>query len=92
MRESQRPRPATTTTEAVSASIFLDKVVHWDGSLHDIKQVLNAAFDANDYLDCIRDLQAQNIDPLLYINSLDRVGSCSIFGELSIHRDMAIDC
>ena len=73
------PVPATKPTQAVSASILLNKVVHWNGSPHDITQVLNAAFDANDYPDCITNLRARNIDPLLYINSLDKVCSCSVF-------------
>lgn len=85
------PIPTTTTTQAVSASTLLNKVVHWDGSPRDIKQVLNAAFDAKDYPDCISNLRARNIDPLLYLNSLDKVSSCLIFGGPSIHRDMAID-
>lgn len=66
------------TTQAVSASIFLIRVVNWDGTSQDIGQALIAAFDANDYLDCVKNLRAQNIEPLSYIDSLDKVGSCSI--------------
>lgn len=79
------------TTQMISTFDLLNKVAHWDGSPHDIKQVLKAAFDANDYLDCIGDLRAQKIDPLLYIDSLDKVGSFSIFGRSSIHHNRAID-
>ena len=85
------PVPAMEITQAVSTSILLNKVTHWDGSPHDIKQVLNAAFDAKDYSDCIRSLRAQDIDPLSYINSLDKVCSCLVILELSIHSGVAID-
>jgi len=69
-------RPVPTATQVVSASTSLIKVVGWDGTSQDIKQELTAAFDAKDYLDCIKNLRAQNIEPLSYINSLDKVGSC----------------
>lgn len=90
-RVAMPPVPTTITTQAVSASTLLNKVVHWDGSPRDIELVLNAAFDAKDYLDCILNLPARNIDPLLYINSLDKVCSRSVFGRPSIHRGMTID-
>lgn len=72
------PVPAPTTTQAVSASIYLVKIANWDGTSQDIKQVLTTAFDARDYLDCIKDLRARNIEPLSYINNLDKVCSRSI--------------
>ena len=58
---------------AVSASISLKKVASWDGEYQDIGQVLTAAFGADDYLDCIKNLQGQGIEPLSYIDSLDKV-------------------
>ena len=61
-----------------SASIFLKRVANWDGKTQDIYQTLAGAFEAVDYLDCVRNLRAQNIDPMLYINSLDKVSSYSI--------------
>jgi hypothetical protein len=70
--------PVQMTTQAASASISLIRVVDWDGTSGDIKQVLTAAFEAEDYLDCIKNLRARNIEPLSYIDSLDKVGSCSI--------------
>ena len=80
------------TAQVVPASDLLNKIANWDRwRPHDIDQVLNAAFDADDYPDCIRDLRAQNIDPLLYIESLNMVGSLSIFGRPSIHCNRAID-
>ena len=60
-----------------SASVSLRKVANWDGQSQ-ISQVLIAAFDADDYLECINNLPARGIKPQLYINSLDKVGSYSI--------------
>ena len=74
------PVPETMATQVVSTSDPLNKIAHRDGSPHDIEQVLNASFDANDYPECISDLRAQNTDPLLSINGLDKVGMFSIFG------------
>ena len=70
--------PDIMTGAIFSASIFLKKVANWDGKTQDIYRTLAAAFEAADYLDCIKNLRARNIDPLSYINSLDKVGSCSI--------------
>ena len=67
------PAPVQATTQETSASVFLTKVAAWDGTSQDIEQTLTAAFDAKDYLDCIRDLRGRNIDPLSYIDSLDKV-------------------
>ena len=85
------PAPTANPTQAVSTSDLLNKVVRGNGSPHEIKQVLNAAFDAKDYLDCITNLRARNIDPLSYINSLDKVCSCLVIWERPIDRNMAID-
>lgn len=63
---------------SVSASIALMKVANWDGTSHDIEQVLVAAFDAEDYLDCVKNLQEQSIDPTSYINNLDQVSPSPI--------------
>lgn len=70
--------PALVTPQPTSTLISLMKVVRWDGISEDINQVLTAAFEAEDYLDCIKNLWIQNIDPLSYINSLDKVTSYSI--------------
>ena len=67
------PAPAVTTGRSLPAAIFLRMVANWDGNSPDIGHVLNAAFGADGYPDCIRDLKAQHIDPLSYINSLDKV-------------------
>ena len=64
-----------TVTHAVSASIFLKKVANWNGESQDIDQALTAAFGADDYLACIKDLRAHDIDPPSYINNLDQVSS-----------------
>ena len=69
------PVPAQTTTMAFSAAMseFLDEVAQWNESSQDLKKVLTAAFDASDYYDCIANLRARNIEPLLYINNLNKV-------------------
>jgi hypothetical protein len=67
------PAPVVTPGHSVPAATFLRKVADWDGNSPNIDQVLTAAFEADDYLDCVKDLKAQNIDPLSYINSLDKV-------------------
>ena len=74
------PVPVPMTTQAVSASTPLIRVANWDGTSRDIKQALTAAFDAKDYLDCIKNLRARNIEPLSYIDSLDKVTPCLILG------------
>ena len=48
-------------------------VANWDGKSQDITQVLATAFEAEDYVDCIKNLQVRGIEPLSYINSLDKV-------------------
>jgi len=67
------PVSVPTTTQAVSASTSLTRVVNWDGKSQDIKQALTTAFDANDYLDCIKNLEKRGIDPSSYIDSLDKI-------------------
>ena len=79
------PVPAATATEAASASVFLDKVARWDRSSPGIKEVLNAAFRAKDYLECIKDLRAKNINPQSYLDNLDVVSSCLILGGPSVY-------
>ena len=69
---------AVATSYITSALAFLMKVVAWDKKPQDdIEQALISAFEASDYLDCINDLRGHNIDPLTYINNLDKVGSLS---------------
>jgi hypothetical protein len=70
--------PAATTGRSFPAAIFLKMIADWDGIFQGIGQVVAAAFEADGYLDCIKDLKAQNIDPLSYINSLDKVSPYSI--------------
>ena len=53
--------------------MLLNKVVNWDGKSQDIYQALTAAFGAKDYLDFIKNLQAHGIEPLSYIDGLDKV-------------------
>ena len=81
--------PVPATSQAVnSAATCLIKIANWDGKSQDIKQVLTAAFNAEGYLDCIKNLRARNVDPLSYIDSLDRVGSSPIlWGTLDLRFD-----
>jgi len=65
--------PVPTIPRSTSASILLMKISKWAGTSQDVSQVLTAAFDADDYPDRIRDLRARNIEPLSYINGLDKV-------------------
>ena len=88
-REIQQPEtpgatprpPAVTTGRSLPAAIFLKIITDWDGNFQGISQVLTLAFEADGYLDCIKDLKAQGIDPLSYINSLDTVCSYSILHQ-----------
>jgi len=75
--------PVMTTVEPISAAISLTKVANWDGKSQEIREVLITAFDADDYLECIEDLGAQHIEPLSYINNLDKVGLSSISNRLA---------
>ena len=63
------------STGQISAAIYLMKVANWDGTSGDITQVLTTAFEAGDYLECVKDLEAHKIDPCLYINNLEKVSS-----------------
>ena len=53
------------------------KIVNWDETSGDIERALVTALEADDYLDYIKDLKAQGVDPLWYIENLDKVSSCS---------------
>jgi len=56
------------------ASVYLSLISQGEVSPRDAQQVLTAAFAAEDYIDCIRNLTGWNIDPQAYINGLDQVG------------------
>ncbi|KAF9642298.1 kinase-like protein [Thelephora ganbajun] len=73
MRYTIPPLPVAVTTDTVSASISLKKIVNWDGKSQDIDQALTIAFEADDYLNYIKNLKALDIDPLSYINNLDKI-------------------
>ena len=62
-----------TVDRTISASVSLAEVANWNGESQDIGRILITAFGAEDYLDCIKNLQARDIDPLSYINNLDKV-------------------
>ena len=72
----QRPRLLDTmppVPASLSASTFLMKVASWDGTSQDITQAVTTAFEADDYLPCVKDLKSRGIEPQSYINSLDKV-------------------
>ena len=52
---------------------WLARIVNWDGESQDIGRVITVAFGAEDYLDCIGNLEARGVEPLWYINNLDKV-------------------
>jgi hypothetical protein len=58
--------------------LWLDTVVNWDGYSPDIHQALITGFGAEDYLSCITSLEERGIEPVLYINNLDKVRARSI--------------
>jgi hypothetical protein len=67
------PRNQHPEEDLSPTSIALMKIADWDGTPEDIGQVLTAAFEAEDYLDCINNLWAEGVDPASYINGLDKV-------------------
>ena len=65
------------TARPVSALTSLEKIANWDGESQDVEQTLVAALTADDYPERIKDLRRPGIDPLSYINNLDKVNSHS---------------
>ena len=61
------------TSQTVPAPLWLENLVNWDKNCPDTDQVLTAAFEAEDYLECIKDLKKRGVEPKSYINSLDNV-------------------
>ena len=80
--QSMHVHPQNTSTPPThlqtSASIPLMKIAEWDGVSQDIIQQLLDAFKAEDYLDCIRNLEGHGIEPSSYVNNLDKVCSSPI--------------
>jgi len=77
MAGTSSPVPVATAAGSTSAAISLKEVAKWDGKSQEIYKVLTAAFDAEDYPECIKDLRAREIEPLLYVDNLNKVGSVS---------------
>ena len=72
--EAKPPKnPVDPDLHTLSASIFLKEIADWDGKSEEIDRTLIAAFEADSYLKCIPDLWPQDIEPLSYINNLDKV-------------------
>ena len=73
--DTPSPVPATATGHASTSMV---NAANWDKTFQDISQVLNAVSGSDDYLDRVKDPEAQNIEPPLYINSLNKVSSYPI--------------
>ena len=74
--QQTRTMPATKRPSRRSASAHLSRISQRNVSRQDAQQVLTAAFTADDYPACIKDLNGRNIDPQAYIDGLDQVSSC----------------
>ena len=60
-------------SQTVPAPLWLNNILNWDGNCPDTEQMLTTAFEAKDYLECIKDLKKRGVEPKSYINSLDNV-------------------
>lgn len=76
------PLPLAMVSQPNSASISLKEIASWDGVSQDIYRVVTTAFDAEDYLDCVKGLQAKGIDSKSYIDGLDKVRRTQSQGAL----------
>ena len=86
---SQSPLPgtirgATVAPQEASALVYLRGIVAWDGKHEGTDKMLTSAFEAKDYLHCVKNLQATDIDPQSYINCLDQV-SLHFVGMRHVH-------
>ena len=66
---------ATTKTRKGSASDHLSLISRNKVTPQDAQRVLTAAFTADDYIDCIKDLPSLEINPQAYVDGLDHVSS-----------------
>ena len=64
---------ASARTPRSSASSHLSLISQRKVSPQNAREVLTAAFEADDYADCIRNLTGWEIDPQAYIDGLDLV-------------------
>jgi len=75
-----------------SASLGLLRIARNEAfsSTQEAAQTLTAMFDASDYLDCIKDLNAYGVDPQSYINGLDAVSPHPSLGQTCLaYNDLA---
>ena len=75
------------TSPTVTAPLWLENIVNWGKNCPNTDQVLTTAFEAEDYLECIKDLWKRGVDPLSYINNLGNV--CAY--RISMHRAQIFD-
>ena len=76
--------PVVTTTKDTPALISL--IANWDGESRDTSEILTTVFEAKDYIDCIENLQAIDIDPPSFVNNLDKVGPRLVEGQHTYRR------
>ena len=82
---NQNPTIPITPIHTLSTPALLHRIAHWNGgSPEDTSQVLTAVIGAGDYLDHIKNLKGQGIDPQSYINSLDQVGPYSVLASQTL--------
>ena len=66
---------ATARTSRNSASSHLSLISQKKVPPQNAREVLTAAFEADDYADCIKNLAGWEIDPQAYVDGLDQVRS-----------------
>ena len=71
--------PVATTTNDTLALISL--IAIWDMESQGTSEILTTVFKAADYMDCIENLQAKDIDPLSFVNNLDKVSPRLVEGQ-----------
>lgn len=69
---------AATASHDDSVLISLRKIADWDGNSQGIGQLLNTVFESGEYHDWVKNFRILDIDPLAYINNLDKVSPHSI--------------
>ena len=79
MQDAPPFSPVATTTNNIPALISL--IANWDGESQDASEILTTVFEAEDYMDCIENLPTTDIDPLSFVNNLDKVGPRLVGGQ-----------
>ena len=69
---------ATITNDTLG---FISLIATWDGESQDASEILTTVFEAEDYMDCIENLRTTDIDPLSFVNNLDKVSPRLVEGQ-----------